>query len=265
MSLLRRFRALTFIIALALVATACGGGSDDSSDDPTTTSTVAGGGGDNDGGSSASTTTTPTTAPAQVSGDSGSGYCDRIRDTSEGDQDGLDFNPLGKTPQQLQALFEANLEVFEGWENLAPDEIKDDAAVIIEAFRGIVERANELEWDLQALASDPAFNAFDSAEVTAAADNLDAYSRDVCGVDFSTLGDSGAAPGPGGDEPQDAVTILMRSFGIPAGFFSDEAIECLRQALGPEFEAKITADYVLTAEDTLLLADAFEVCEISLG
>jgi len=261
---IRRFRALTFVIALALVATACGGGGDEASDDPTTTTTTSpGDGGGTDDGSSDPTTTTTTAAP--VSGDSDSSYCDRIRETTEGDQTGLDFNPLGKTPQEIQALFERNLEVFEDWEDQAPDEIKDDASVLVEAFRTIVERGNELEWNLQALVDDPVFNAFDTAEVTAAADNLDAYTRDVCGVDFSTLGDPGSSPGPGSDEPQDAVSILLGTFGIPAGFFSEDDIECLREGLGSEFEAKITPDYVLTPQDAELLAAAIEACDISLG
>jgi len=264
---LRRFRTLTFIIALTLVAGACGGGGDDTAEDPTTTTTTAGGGGGTDGGSDGdgSSDPTTTTTPAPVSGDSSSSYCARIRETIEGDATGLDFNLLGRTPQEIQALFEANLEVFEDWQDLAPDEIKDDAAVIVEAFRTIVERGNELGWDLEALVDDPVFNAFDTAEVTAAANNLDAHSRDVCGVDFTTLGDPGSAPDPGGDEPQDAVSILLGTFGIPASFFAEEDIECLREALGPEFEARITADYVLTAEDTALLASALETCEISFG
>ncbi|MGI9648168.1 MAG: hypothetical protein ACR2OI_06580 [Acidimicrobiia bacterium] len=268
MSWLRRLRALTFIMALALVATACGGGGDDSGDDPTTTTTSAGDGGGSDGGSdgdgSSDPTTTTTTAPPSVSGDSDSDYCDRVRQGFE-EQSGLDFNFIGKTPQEIQELFETNLRLFEEWQDHAPREIEDDAAVMVEAFRSIVERGNELEWDLQALASDPVFGALDTAEVEAAGDRLDAYSLEVCGVDFSELDGSGGDAGPGSDEPQDAVTILLGTFGIPASFFSEEDIECLREELGPEFEAKITADYVLTPEDTALLGGALEACEISFG
>lgn len=268
MSLIRRFRALTFIIALALVATACGGGGDDTDGDTTTTTTASSGsGGDGDGGSVSdgdSQATTTTTAGASVSGDGDSDYCERVREGFE-EQEGLDFNLIGKTPQQIQELFEGNLRLFEEWLDHAPDEIEDDAAVMVEAFRTLVERGNELEWDLQALAADPVFGVLDTDEVEAAGDRLDAYSLEVCGVDFGQLGGSDGAPGGGGDEPADAVSILMGQFGIPAGFFAEEDIACLREALGPEFEAKITEDYVLTADDTLLLADAFEVCEISLG
>jgi hypothetical protein len=267
MSWLRRFRTLTFILALALVASACGGGGDDSGDEATTTTTSAGndGGSEGDGSSDpTTTTTTTTTAPTPVSGDSDSDYCERVRQGFE-DQSGLDFNLINKTPQQIQELFEDNLKLFEDWLDHAPDEIEDDAAVMVDAFRTLVERGNELEWDLQALASDPVFGVLDTAEVEAAGDRLDAYSLDVCGVDFSEIDGSGADPGPGGDEPQDAVSILLGTFGIPASFFAEEDIECLREELGPEFEAKITPDYVLTAEDATLLGSAIEACEINLG
>jgi hypothetical protein len=257
MSVFRRSGFIAIFVAIALVAGACGG--DDSGGDAATTTTASA----TNGGSGSDATTT-TTEAEPVSGDSGSTYCERIRATSEGDEQGLDFNFFNLTPDGIRDLFNQNLEVFKDWQSIAPDEIKEDAAVLVDAFAAIVDRGNELEWDINALIDDDVFNSFDDAAVTAASNNLDAYSKDVCGVDFTTIS-SDSEPPPPADVGDDPVAILLNAFGIPAGLISEDDIECLRAELGPEFEARITPEYELTTEDTLLLVDAVDACEIGLG
>lgn len=258
MLVFRRFRLIAAILALMLVASACGG--DDSGGDAATTTTTASGSGDG-----AADATTTTTEAEPVSGDSGSTYCDRIRAAQDGSEDGLDFNLLGKSPDEIKALFETNLRVFEDWRDLAPNEIQDDADVLLDAFRTIVERGNELDWDLETLVDDPVFNAFDDAAVTAASNNLDAYSKDVCGVDLNTLADPGAGPPPPDDAGDDPIAIALNAFSLPADLLSEDNIECLRDEVGPEFEAGIEPGWTPSAEEVTVLIAALDTCGITLG
>ena len=270
MRTLRGYRVLTLVLALALLATACGGGD---SDDTTTTTAASSSDGGSDSGNETTTTTvaaTTTTTEVSVSGDSDSTYCRRVRAADESDETPLDFSFFGKTPEELEAQFEANLEVFAEWVSIAPDDIKDAAQTVYNAYEAFVNRGNELLWDLEAMADDEVLNSgFDTPELDTASEVLDAYSRDVCGVDFTTIADPGGQAPPtspgGGDDETDAVSILLGSFGLPVDFFPEEAIECMRTELGPEFEAKITPDYVLTAEDTALLFAAIDACELNIG
>jgi hypothetical protein len=247
-------------LALALIASACGGGEDDA-ESATTTTTAAPAGGSDGGAADATTTTTE-----PVSGDSGSTYCERVRQAEASNETPLDFSFFGKTAAELEAQFARNLAVFEEWRDLAPREIEADAEVVLNFYRTFVERGNELGWDLEAMADDEAFTAgFDDPVLDTATTNLDNHSREVCGVDIAdSVADPGPTPGlpTDGDDP---VTILLSTFGIPAGLIAEEAIECLREELGPEFEAKITPDYELTTDDTLLLVAAVDACEIGLG
>ncbi len=248
----RGIRLIAFLVVLTLVATACGGG-EEAEGDATTTS-ASGSGGDG-----AAATTTTKSEP--VSGDSGSTYCDRIRATQVGDEQGLDFNFLNLNPDEIKAQFERNLRVFEDWQSIAPDEIKDDAAVLVETFRAIVERGNELEWDIEALIDDDVFNGFDDAAVAAASDNLDAYSLNVCGVDTSISGEDGPPPDDGGDN---TVGSLLGALGIPipTEFLSEEDLECLNTALEPLLSADIGPGYIPTGADIEVLSKALDTCEL---
>ena len=266
MQRLRGIRVLVLVLALALVATACGGGD---SEDTTTTAPASSDGGSGGGDETTTTTAavTTTTAQVSVSGDSDSTYCRRVREADESDESPLDFDFFGKTPEELEAQFAANLEVFADWVSIAPGEIEDSAQIVYDAYETFVDRGNELNWDLEAMADDEVFNTgFDSPELDAATAVLDAYSRDVCGVDFTTSADPGGpATPPTSDDETDAVTILLGQFGLPAEFLPVEVIECMREELGPEFEAKITPDYILTSEDAALLTEVVSTCGFNLG
>lgn len=259
----RRFHVVTVLVALALVAGACGG-DDSGADAATTTTTASSGGNGGDGGAADATTTTTEAEP--VSGDGGSTYCDRVREAEASDETPLDFGFFGKSADELKAQFERNIKVFEEWRSIAPPEIKEDADIVFDAYRTFVDRGNELEWNLEAMADDEVFNTgFDNPALDSASVNLENYSRDVCGVDFGATTDPGPGLPPPADVGDDAVSILLNSFGIPAGLISEDNIACLRGELGEEFEAKITPEYELTDQDTALLLAAVGGCGIGLG
>jgi hypothetical protein len=261
MQWLRGIRVLALVLALALVATGCGG-DDAGSDDATTTTASTS---DGDGQTTTTTAATTTTEAESMSGDSGSEWCDRMRLAAEG-EGALDFDTLS-TPAEFQEAFEAGLELFEEAADIAPREIDEDVDTLLEMFRVFVDVGTRAEWAPLAMFQDPELlAAADDPALEAASDRIDAYNRDVCGVDFETFVESESdVPLPTEPASDDPVEILLGAFGLPPGFFPEEDIECMREELGPEFEAKVTPDYVPTTEDVALLGMALEACEISLG
>jgi len=268
---MRRFggiRVLVLVLALVLVATACGGGD---SDDTTTTTAAASDGG-SDGGSNTTTTAadTTTTTEASVSGDSDSTWCRELRRVSEETEGPGAINFLTATPDELQETFEAVLGAFTEAADSAPPEIADDVDVLLAAYESFVEKGNEVEWNLLALADDPDFAAtFEDPAIEQAADRIDAYGRDVCGVDFSSFADAGGAapppPGGGDADADDPVSIVLSTIGIPRALFTDEQIECVTDELGEEFVASVTPGWVATPEALEALLAAVDACEIDLG
>ncbi len=253
MLVVRRFTLVA--VVLALVAAACGSGESEGTTTTTTTTIEAG---------PVAATTTSTTQQEAPSGDSGSTYCERLRAIQdEGDESPLSFSFFNMTPAEIEAQFKQNLEIFEEWVEIVPSEIEDAAIVVLEAYKKFVARGNELGWNLEAMGNDPEFNAsFDDAALTAAADRLDAYSRDVCGVEFSTDTDPGSGDGQTSDDP---IAIVLNAFQLPASLFSEDDIECIRAEVGAEFEASITPDWVPSSEDIEVLLGAIDACGISLG
>ncbi|NNF87456.1 MAG: hypothetical protein HKM97_02910 [Acidimicrobiia bacterium] len=259
---IRRFRYIGIALALVLTASACGGGEDGADNPTTTTTTTAPSSGADDGG--AADTTTTTMEP--VSGDSGSTYCERVREAEASNETPLDFSFFGKSPEELEAQFARNLAIFEEWRDIAPPEIEDDAELVFNFYRTFVERGNELQWDLEAMADDETFNSgFDDAALDAASVNLENHSRDVCGVDFGSTADPGPDLLPGGGDDDNPIATALEAFQLPADLFSEEDIQCMRDELGAEFEAKIDADWVPSTDDIALILAAVDECGIALG
>jgi len=260
----RWIRILTMVFALALLATACGG-DDGESSATTTTTTSAAAGGDGGEGDASSNDTTTTTGAAPVSGDSGSSWCDQVRRASEEDSP-VDLNFLTASPAEIRASFEVLLGFFEDAAEIAPDEIDGDVDMVLAAYRLFVDKGNSANWDLFALAEDQEFiSSFEDPALEEAANRIDAYNRDVCGVDFTTFMESETGDAPPETVSDDPVEILLNSFGLPVDLFPAEAIECMREELGAEFEAKVTPDYVPSTEDIELLIAAVDACGIDIG
>lgn len=262
---------LALVVALVLVAAACGGDDGGSDDTTTTTTAAAASGGGSDGGDDTTTTTVAaatTTTEVSVSGDSDSTWCRGLRQASEetAGPGAIDF--LTATPEELGEAFEAVRNAFAEAADSAPSEIADDVDVLLTFFELFVEKGNAADWNFLALANDPDFaSTFEDPTFAQAAERVDAYSRDVCGVDFSTFADAGSAPAPpgGGTDADDPVSIVLGTIGIPRALFTDEQIACVTEELGEEFVASVTPDWVATAEALEALIVAVEACEIDLG
>lgn len=249
MDRLRWIRLLTLILALALTAAACGGDDDGGGDTTTTTA---------DSGATTTTAADATTTTEPATGDSSSAYCDRVREAADSDETPLDFNFFGLTPEQLQAQFDSNLEIFEDWVDIAPSEIEDDAQVVLDFYRRFVDLGNELNWDLEAMADSEEFNtAFDDPALDAATRNLDNYTENVCGVVFDD-----PTSDPGTTDGEDPLADLATALGIPIplNILGEEVVECLTTELEPLLSADIGPGYVPTEADLDLLTTALDVC-----
>jgi hypothetical protein len=253
----RGFRLIRILAVLAFLMASCGG-SDEAAEDATTTTA---GSSSEDTSTTASETTT--TTAAAVSGDSDSEYCDRVREAEASDESPLDFSFFGSSPEEIEAQFERNLEIFAEWPAIAPPEIKADAETVYDFYRQLVERGNELSWNIQAMADDDFFNtSFDDPALDAATTNLDNYTRDVCGVDFTEQ--STPPPSPPSTGADDALGEVLGDLGfpIPTEILSEEDLECLTNELEPLLDSEIGEGYVPTTEDIGLFINAVETCGI---
>lgn len=262
------------LLAIGLVAAACGGddepelASADTSDTDASAADDAGDGSPDDGAAdeTAAEATDDNDDEPAMSGDSGSAWCDAIR--SEPDS-GPDFNLLGLSPDQIEVTFTSNVAAIERWEDMAPPEISNQVTTLADAFRSLVGQAEEANWDLAVLANDPDFFAtFDAPEIGAAADDIDAYARDVCGVDLEAAIDDGAsAPdastAPAGD---DLASQFLAEFGLPPGFLTPDQLECVNAELEVAFPDGVPADFTINNEEALTtFSDIGDACTLGLG
>lgn len=258
-------RLIALLVALAMLAAGCGGGED--SDEATTTTTVAPGDAGNTDTTVADATTTTTTQP-EASGDGDSEWCRQLRIVSE--EAPPTFNFLTATADELRERFEGVLDSFMEAADIAPPEIEADVEVMVEAYGAFVARGNELEWSINALANDAEFAAsFDDPAISAAADRMDAYSRDVCDVDFTALAGAPSSgpigPGTGEVDEDDPVGIVLNALGLPRALFTDEQVACVVEELGEDFVESITPEWTPTAEAVEVLLAAVDACGIALG
>lgn len=186
---MKRTTLLAALVAGALTLAACGG--DDSG------ATVAG-----DGAATtmaAATTAAPTTAAAAAdtsttavdadfSGSDSDELCTFARDIEDRTQD---TDLFGSTdPVQAEKDWNELLEVMETAESIAPPEIQGDFGILRDGFASIVELLRDYDYDflavMQAGEADPAelerLAVFDDPEYQAAAERIDVYFDEVCGI-----------------------------------------------------------------------------------
>jgi hypothetical protein len=260
----RTRRTLGALIATAVVLAACGSNDDSSSSD--------------DSGSDASTPVATSDASAteqaevdengtdtaSASGDSGSSWCDQVRAAASSDASSpINFDFFGLSSTEIEAQFTTNVQVLEGWARTAPSEIDGSVQTIVDAYRTFVELGDAADWDLNAMATDPAFaSAFESAELTAATDAVDDYNRDVCGVDLRPEAEdaAGATVPPPADG--DIVAEFLAGFGLPASFLTDDQRECMNAQLSVALPEGLGADFVLDDQLLAVFDEAAENCGI---
>lgn len=210
-----RQRMITTLTVLMLLAAACGGGDDTS--DPTnaaagteastTTAASNSAAADDTTTTTAADTTTTTMAPVAAGNDNQ--FCR----TAEETEALSDFDIFA---DDLEAEMQKFLDEIETARDNAPDEIRDDVAVLAAAFRDFFDLLADYEFNMFAIdPDDERFAAFE-----AQTDALDEASRNIaayCGIDIDeTLddpADSGTDDGLSTELPEDFPEEL-----IPPGF-----------------------------------------------
>ncbi len=257
------------VVALVLVGAACGGddtatdASDDTGSDDEAATPADDGADDGDADSSG----------APVDGDADSDWCQAVRSAADGEDGGIDVNLLGLTAEELEAQFTENVAIVERWESTAPPEIQSDVTTMADAFRTLVSLAEAAEWDLMVMGTDPAFiEAFETDELGAAADRIDAYSRDVCGVDLgvaavdSLAGDGQTPSVPSGSSADDGdlVARFLEPFGLPPSFLSDDEQACVNEQLRQEFPDGMPDNLTITAEMGEMFERVASACDLAI-
>lgn len=135
-------RIVLALLALSVVATACGGGK----------TTVAGG--------------------------SKNRYCDLARtiDQKLGNSDQTQLS----TPEKMRAFFEEADRAIGAAVAAAPSEIKADIQTLATAFRKVVDALRKANWDFMKVAAD--VQSLSSPQIEAASKRVEKYGQEVCGI-----------------------------------------------------------------------------------
>jgi hypothetical protein len=249
-------RVLVAAVALALLAAACGSGDEAEVGSAPVTS--------DDEGADGSTETTDD-AGAAMTGDANSDWCQAMREVQEsGDANPMDFGFTGLDPASMEAYFTGNLAMMDDWRNAAPPEIDQQVETMYGLYSSFVDLAEAAEWNVAVMGSDPEFMELVSdPAVEQAANDIDAYSRDVCGVDLITIETPGASvPAAGGGDASGLAQEFLGQFGLPPNFLTDQQLECLNGELAEAFPDGLPEDLALTAETVEVFDTAGAACGI---
>lgn len=226
---MRRITTLLAILVLSLLV-ACSGGDDDSSDGDSTATSVP-----------ATATASPAAKPDddKSSSISKDNFC--APDTTDAVFDGFDFTT---DFDDIEAQAGEIDKLLDAWVSIAPDEIKGDVAVIVDAVKGLFELLDENEFDFIAVATnssdDPRFTALGSPEFEAANDRLSEY----CGYDLGSDFDTGTAfPDNGGTVARLADGSLPDDF--PEAFIPPDSEIEFAGLIGPGIGAQFTSTATL--------------------
>lgn len=247
------FRLLVALIIVVLVASACGG---DDSPDLADVAGVDDSGGDSSAGDDTGAEDDGSGDEASGSDDSdggggggdGTAYC-----VLAGQEDQLidEFDPTGG-PEAVQRFYERVAELIDEAILTAPEELREDFAVLRNTLTQAILVLEEADWDLFA-ASDSLEELVEDPEVAAAEERIDAYDTEVCGLEPDDLGAAtDGGEGAAGDD-----------FENPFGELGMSA-DLLEQMLSTEFGREAFAQGMaesgeITVEQALCILDELDV------
>ena len=130
-------------------------------------------------------------------------FCRVARDLDENDPfEDADLDPF--SPE----FFDAARELYDGLLAIAPDEISGDVELVRDELLTIGEQLAAIDYDF----TDPAFGevmeTLDSGSVDASAMRIEAYLRDVCGIDVDAVDEVDAEDMPALGLDEDALAGL---------------------------------------------------------
>lgn len=228
-------RLAKLALTLALLAAACGGGDEGA----TTTDAPSG-----NGTEPAQTTTTaaPTTTAADISANPGDDFCAFI--TAYAEEVEQEFDVIGMSPAELEAAFTANLDAMNQARDLAPNELRADVELFVDAYGGFIDFLAEYDFNFLALTeealNDPRLQALEDPALEAAGKRIEEY----CGIDnFITPnpapGGGGSTGTPGADVPSDLPDELLPPGGVVVATVN------VSGALSVTFDTEATTDEVI--------------------
>ena len=178
------------LIATTLLAAACGSSEatdiaasapDASVEEVVTTETPISETAATDAPSTTTTAAKPaaTVGSAAANSSADSDYCEMSRILTE-NEPGLD---VYDDPEALQIYMTGLMEDVERMTEVAPPEIQADFALVKDSLVAFEQLLIDADWDfaIAAAGMDELFG--DNPELDAASDAMDAYDRDVCGID----------------------------------------------------------------------------------
>jgi len=250
-------RVLVAAVALALLAAACGSGDEAQVGSAPVTS--------DDQGTDGSTDATDD-AGAAMTGDGDSEWCQAIREIQEsGEANPMDFGFTGLDPASMEAYFTGNLAMMDDWRNAAPPEIDQQVETMYGLYSSFIDLAEAAEWNVAAMGSDPEFMELVSdPAIEQAANDIDAYSRDVCGVDLIAV-ETPSPSVPAGDADASGLAgEFLGQFGLPPNFLSDQQLECLNGELAKAFPGGLPENLTLNAETLEVFDTAGAACGVGI-
>ena len=255
----RSSKVLLVCLTLVVMAAACGDGESDE---------VGSAAGDDTAAVDEQPGSDDTEDSEAMSGDGDSEWCDAIRTAADEAGSPLDLDLLGLSPDEVEARLKGNLDELERWEARAPAEIESQVTTLVDGYRTFLSIGDEAEWDLTAMATDPDFQAaFQNTDLIDAAAEVDAYSRDVCGVDLALdpTNTGGTAVVPDGGDAGDIATAFLEQFGLPPNFLTDEQLTCVNEQLAAAFPDGVPENLTLTPDNIEIFDAAGAACGIGNG
>lgn len=256
---------LAMVAAVALFAAACGGDSDGDDTAPETSAVVA-----DDGDDTTATTAAEaaegTSAPKddiQVSGDPNSEWCG-LAASLQAQFDGVEADPFAFFSEEGMAMLNDALDQAV---QVAPPEIRSDVALSRDSFAEIEALLQANDYDLLSIPQAD-FEAIDQSSQVAAADRIEAYNEQVCGIESDGTTSSGTEEPATDDGPSlgdsDAAVDAFVTGLTGALPITEEQARCLADEL--DF-ASLAANGNFDPNDPELLDQVFAVlgvCDISI-
>lgn len=251
-------KLIAALFALTLLATACGGSTDiiaadieGASDD----------GGSEDNGGSDDTGASDDNGGSDDGGGSFDGdFCALAQEREDAESTFDSVNVF--IPSEFEAAWNENIRLLERAIVIAPDAIRADLELIRAEIGPVDAALREAGFDVAAIfADDPDADFDETPEAEAAGERIDAYVRDVCGIDVDANEDGGPTDEELLQDLQDSgneeqlVQTALESVG-----FTPEQAACVA--------SQITLDDLLAIEDQGPSGDVLDIligCGVDVG
>jgi hypothetical protein len=185
------------------------------------------GGGDSDDEPAAGTDTSGAAAAGNGSGGESEEWCQFARELVDGLDEAATLSVFD--PESLQELYVRVETALDRAADAAPAEIADEVATLGEGFDRLVEVLEEADWDIARVAPED-IAVLDDESLLQAADRIQSYSAQECGIAPDTTGAESSQP-PATDVPAAALDRVVSAL-TDLGFGEEDARCIAENVLG---------------------------------